>query len=495
MKKVLFVITAMALLTAGIAVAEEASWLELGGEYQFRYDALKGTVHEYMQYTGGQSFMTFPNPMGAGYPDMNIYTMGVPGYEVKNNSLMTNKFGLHLKAKATEDVTVKAKFDMYKVWGSGDSSAVTSPFFSPEKSGVFDGNTSHVPEDNALRVDYAYATWSNVGGLPAWFSVGRRPSTGGTPSNLKANSEKSGTAGVPSFLIDYAFDGMTVGYAPDIEALPGAFAKVCYGRGYESGYKSINNPTYLKDVDMVGVNVVPYDTTALHVEFQYDKAFNMMSNPPIDAFGPVQSNLGDIEQYGVLLVGKVDNAGGGNALNWFLSGAVSKTSPNDNGYDAPFYDMGGAPQMARFGLLYDGGAAVESKTGSAIFVGARYDITKTRTKIGLEYNQGSKNWIAFAPASDDMIASKVGTRGQVYEIYVIQELNQAPVAKKGSAFFRLGYQLYKFEYTGSNSWLGEPKKISDLTSNPTSMTDVMATQMYAPLEKATDVYLTFNVRF
>lgn len=493
MKKLFFALAAVTLLASGASAAEEASWLELGGEYQFRYDSLKGTVHEYMQYTGSAAngSTTFPGPM-------NIYSVGVPGYEVKNNSLMTNKFGLHMKAKATEDVAVKAKFDMYKVWGSSDSSAVTSPFFSPEKAGIFDGNSSHVPEDNALRVDYAYATWSNVGGLPAWFSVGRRPSTGGSPSNLKANSEKSGTAGVPSFLIDYAFDGMTVGYAPEIDALPGAYAKICYGRGYESGYKSINNPTYLKDVDMVGVNVVPYDTTALHVEVQYDKAYNMMSNPPIDAFGPVQANLGDIEQYGVLLVGKVENAGGGNGLNWFVSGAVSKTSPNDAGYNAPFYDMGGAPQMAKFGLLYDDpafGGVKESKTGSAIFVGARYDITKTRTKIGLEYNQGSKNWIAFAPASDDMIASKVGTRGQVYEIYVIQELDKAPVAKNGNAFFRLGYQLYKFEYTGSNSWLGEPKKISDLTSTPTSMADVLGTQMYPPLEKATDIYLTFNVRF
>ena len=449
MKKIILALAAVALLASGASAAEEASWLELGGEYQFRYDSLKGTVHDYMQYTYdpaiGGPVATIPGPGG---PMTNIYSTPVNGYDTKNSSLMTNKFGLHLKAKATEDVTVKAKFDMYKVWGNAESAAVTSPFYSPEKSGIFDGNTSHVPEDNALRVDYAYATWSNVGGLPAWFSVGRRPSTGGTPSNLKANTEKSGTAGVPSFLIDYAFDGMTIGYAPDINALPGAYAKICYGRGYESGYdrKADSSPNTLKDVDMVGVNVVPFDTKAIHVELQYDKAFNMMSNPPIDAFGPVQANIGDIEQYGILLLGKVENAGGNNALNWFVSGAMSKTSPNDNGYMAPFYDDGAnAVGMAKFGLLYDGGGAVEGKTGTAIFVGGRYDIAKTRTKIGLEYNQGSKNWIAFAPASDDMIASKVGTRGQVYEIYLIQELNQAPVAKNGLAFFRLGYQLYKFE--------------------------------------------------
>lgn len=496
MKKLLFALTAVLLVVSGASAAEEASWLELGGEYQFRYDSLKGKVHDYMQYTfdprtGGPVAVTVPTsgPMAGA----NIYSIGIPGHDAKNDALMTNRFGLHLKAKATEDVTVKAKLDMYKIWGSADPTPITSPFFSPEKAGVFDGNSAHIPEDNTLRVDYAYATWSNVGGVPAWFSVGRRPSTGGAPSNLRTNTEKSGTAGVPSSLIDYAFDGMTIGYAPDIESLPGAYAKICYGRGFESGYKSVTNPTYLKDTDMIGVNVVPYSTAAFHFELQYDRAYHMMTNPPMEAFGPVQANLGDIEQIGAIFVGKIGNSEAGNALNWFVTGAASKTHPNDNGYMAPFFDMGGAPMMAKFGLLYDDpamGGVKESKTGNAFYVGARYDIKATRTKLGAEYNQGSKNWIAFTPAADDMIASKVGTRGKVYELYVIQELKQAPIAKHGLAFFRLGYQLYKFEYTGSNGWLGEPKKISDL-----NRMDFSKTQMYAPLETATDLYLTFNVRF
>ena len=31
---------------------------------------------------------------------------------------------------------------------------------------VFDGNMGHVPQDNTLRVDQAFATWSGVGGAP-----------------------------------------------------------------------------------------------------------------------------------------------------------------------------------------------------------------------------------------------------------------------------------------------------------------------------------------
>ena len=487
MKKVLAV-AMLLLMSAGIAAAaEEASWLEIGGDYQFRYDHLAGKIHDYMQYTGSAANGFVPGPGG-----IRIFSTGVSGYDVKNDSLMTNRFGLHLKAKATEDVTVKARLDMYKIWGN----ETTDPnFYSPEKSGAFDGNSTHIPEDNTVRVDYAYATWSNIGGVPAWFSVGRRPSTGGSPSNLRANTEKSGTAGVPSFLIDYAFDGMTFGYAPDINALPGAYAKLCYGRGYESGYDhhQDNSPNSLKDVDMIGINIVPFDTTKLHVELQYDRAYHMMSNPPVSAFGAVQANIGDIEQVGALVMGKVDKAGPGD-FNWFASFGMSKTHPNDNGYQLPFFDQGSAATTAnaKFGLLYDDpnfGGVKESHTGSAFYIGARYDLP-SRTKIGLEYNQGSKFWIAFAPAADDMIASKVGTRGSVYEVYVIQELNQTAISKNGKAFFKLTYQYYDFAYTGSNGWLGAPKKISELDKN-----NPLNTQMYPVLDTASDIYLTFNVTF
>jgi hypothetical protein len=250
----------------------------------------------------------------------------------------------------------------------------------------------------------------------------------------------------------------------------------------------------------------------LHAELQWNRAFNMMSNPPVASFGNVQTNVGDIDQVGLLVSGQIGKIGPGK-LNLFASGAVSVTHPNNNGYMAPFYDMcidanmnnvcdpgegvmGG--QTAKFGLLYDDpafGGEKKSHTGNLIYVGGRYDLPDTGTKIGLEYNHGSKNWIAFTPASDDMLASKMGTRGSVYEIYAIQELKQKAISKYGKAYFRLGFQYYDFQYTGSNNWLGAPKKISDLTSTPASMNDFLGTQMYPPLKSAQNVYFTFDVEF
>ena len=174
---------------------------------------------------------------------------------------------------------------------------------------------------------------------------------------------------------------------------------------------------------------------------------------------------------------------------------MSKTDPNGN---LSVIDLDGSgtwnpgpgnPEAAA-GLMFNGGSPTESHKGSAIYIGARYDIASTGTKIGAEYNQGSKNWISMVPAEDDLWTGKLGTRGKVYEIYVIQSLNRKAVAKKGEAFVRLGYQLYKFEYTGSNNWVGASTKIADLTQgNP------MQAQMLAPVEEAQDIFLTLDVRF
>jgi hypothetical protein len=379
-----------------------------------------------------------------------------------------------------EDVSVKARLIMFKVWGHETSTPVNGSFFSDRATGPNDGTIGHIPQDNTLRADYAYATWSNIGQMPLWFSVGRRPTTGGIPNNIKNNIEKTGTAGVPGILVDFAFDGATVGYAPEIGALPGAFVKLCYGKGFDSGFVA-TAASSLKDTDFYGVNVAVVDTEDLRAQVQYQRGAHIFDAPSDGSAltGPVSHNLGDIDWVGGVVMGKVSN------FNLFFSAAQSQTHPNDQMFEV----SGPTGPIPVAGLMYDNGSAAESKTGSAVFVGGRYDVTATGTKIGVEYNQGTKDWIGMVPAADDRWTSKLGTRGNVYEVYVIQELRNKPIAKKGQAFFKLGYQSYKFDYTGSNNWVGAPKKISDLAASPANA------QMLAPIDKATDIYLTFEVRF
>jgi hypothetical protein len=428
------------------------SWVDIEGDYRLRVDSLRGGVASYNQLVLDQN----GNITGVTF---------VPSHDVTNKSLFTNRFGLNVNAHPMEDIYVRSRLLMYKIWGHETENPIIGPFFA-DRAGIFDGDITHVPGDNALRVDYAFVTWRNIAGQPVWFSVGRRPSTGGVPSNLRENTEKLGSAGIPSIMVDYAFDGLTLGYAPDIEALPDAYVKFCYGKGFDSGFRSTYNS--LDDVQMIGFNAVPYNTDDLHIELQYNRAISIFDNLP-DA--GVKANLGDIDQFGGVVMGKVLGE-----LNLFASAAASVTHPNGS---FTFHDMAG--------LLNDA-PSTASHTGYAYYVGGRYDLP-TGTKIGAEYNWGSKNWITFAPAADDIWTSKVGTRGSVYEGYVIQELKLKPISKYAKTFFRLGYQYYDFKYTGSNNWVGASREISTLASDPTGA------QILAPVKHAQDIYLTFEVKF
>ncbi len=490
------------------------SWLEIGGDYRFRLDSLKGKVQDHYHFGAFQQAAAavwtralyegaladgVVSPGEAGYNPLLLGASGMtPGYTAKNDALLLNRLGLNLKAKATEDINVKVRLLMYKAWGN--DTADQSPFFA-DRFVIMDGNLGHIPKDNTLRVDQAYATWSNIADAPVWFSIGRRPSTKGIPTNIRQNVEKIGTAGIPGLLVDYAFDGLTFGYAPDIESLPGAYTKLCYGKGIDTGFRGGPDDGRFKDTQFVGINLVPYDTDNLHVELQWQRGNSIFAYPgSSDPFGmgAKNTNIGNITWVGGVVVGKVNNIGPGN-LNLFATAAISKTHPNDNMYAGNFFAIDPATgnlmlmqNMPIAGLLYDadpfGGSSLKkSRTGNAVYLGARYDLKATGTKIGAEYNRGSKYWMAFTPASDDLWTSKLATRGDVFEGYIIQELKLKPISKLGKAYFRLGYQHYNFKYTGSGFWLGEPKKISDLT--------VMSPQMLRPVKTANDIYLTFDVIF
>lgn len=510
-------------------------WLTIGGEYRFRVDSLFG---ETVGYTNAPAFMgalqrdpatsgffatagaqtllsttsysgvagltpnammgnlvgylmatnptAYPNtPAGQAAAQAKLQQLGggafVPAYKPINESVYTNKFGLDLHAKATQNVTVNVKLDMYKSFGSQNDAATTGNYFA-DRIGVFDGTLGHVPSSGLLNVDRAYATWSNIADQPVWFSVGRRPSTNGAPSNLKLNNERPGNGGTPALLVDYAFDGMTLGYAPDIDMLPGAYAKVCYGRGFDSGFETPSNS--VKDTDMLGIAVIPVDTDPLRVWLQWNRGFNIFDFPVMNntaAFGTTKPsvNLGDIDWYGAGAMSTLKNIGPG-TLNLFTDLGLSITHPNGTvSANAGFQGLGTGGFLAP--------EAPSDKTGWAVYAGIRYDLP-SKTKIGFEFNHGSKDWITFAPASDDMWTSKVGVRGNVYEPYIIQELNLKPISSYLSkAFIKIGYQYYDFEYTGSNNWVGAPVKISSIQAS-----DIL---LLAPVKTAHDLYATFEVKF
>ena len=502
-----------------------SKWLTIGGDYRFRYDYLEGQSKTFTDVSatfanaqtslqtamltdttgtaaanlaglaqfssammGVQTYdqaVAFQPMVDGMMPALGAYAVTVPAYKPKNSSLYSNRFNLNLNAKATQDVSVTANLAMYKVFGSQTDSAVTNagsaPFFA-DRVGVFDGTLSHVPSSSNLNVDRVYATWSNIADQEMWLSVGRRPSTGGAPSNLRQNTVvRPGNGGTPALLVDYAFDGVTLGYAPEIDALPGAYAKFCYGRGFESGFTDFTGNS-LEDTDMVGISVVPIDTDPLRVWLQWNRGMNIFDAPTMSNtyFGNTapKTNLGDIDWFGVGFMSTHKNVGPG-TLQVFGDVGMSITRPNNN-VSAQFGFQG-----LMTGAFFNP-EAPSNKKGTAVALGVRYDLP-SRSKFGFEWNHGSKNWITFAPAADDMWTAKMGTRGDVYEAYYIQELDRQPISSFFSkAFFRVGVQYYKFDYTGSNNWVGAPVAIGHVNGNLMTTT---------PLEDATNLYATFEVKF
>ena len=258
----------------------------------------------------------------------------------------------------------------------------------------------------------------------------------------------------PAALIDLQFDGITVGYHFNDKMV----WRLCYGVGYQSGFGNGNilkSPAdRLKDTHLLGVNLDLYNTEKTFVQATYAHAFNVADgfngllvlpvNPvtgdPVNA--PVvmrytpSTTLGSINLFGVTVNRKVGN------VDLYASGNYSGTRPN--GQTSPFG-----------GLMSDPFETPVDHNGGMFYVGARYNVPKDdgRTKIGFEFNHGSKYWFNFVQAEDDIIAPKTDTRGDVYETYLTHRIYERFVMK-------LGYIKYNYNYSGSGWHVGAPKDLN-----------------------------------
>lgn len=464
MKKFLLYVSIILLLTAGIAAAaaDDESWLQFGGHYQLRYDSLRATVPTYTEF---------------------MFSTPIEGYKIRNDALFTDRWALNMKANPFEDISFKAQLLTYKVWGSQTTQPINGNYMGMPAflAPAMDNAQGHYPGGSEVYVNQGYAGWSNILEQPIWFSIGRKPATGGWPSNIKQNLDKTGTAGVPGFLIDASFDGVTIGWAPYIESMPGFFLKWCQGKGMDSGYA--NDSPIQKDTDFGGLMTTWINSENLHVESLVMQVNHLMAAPPdgmmvLDHQWVSNADLGSIRWWGIGAGGKVTEE-----LNVFASVMQNHFDPSDQ--VRPDFGMG---------MLWHQNYPMlrERHSGTGFWTGGRYDFS-TGTKLGLEYTHGTKYWFPYGASSRDMWGNKINTRGSTYEIYVIQELDQKPVAARGQTFVRLGFQYYDFEYTGSLNWLEVPQKISELNSNTSAVGPPQ--QFLIPLRRATDLYMTFEVLF
>ena len=409
---------------------------------------------------------------------LDYYTADtVFGQTLDNDTLWTNRFRLNMRVKATENVEFKGRLAMFKTWGMQSAFTNDTGTAFP----LFDGNVTRSPiGDSALYVDRAYVNWNNIGGAPVWFSIGRRPTTDGPPSQIRMGETERLATPVAAF--NYAFDGLTLGYGYNWgnEELGSGKVRFCYGRGFEDGLLVDNR---INDTDFAGLNwdVLGRDERLLNIQsfgvfnvFNYPNFKDVPDSFAQEAFGP-RVNLGNIWHTDVVYQDKVA------AFNYFVEGGWSNTQPNDNGMFNDYAAMAAGQT----------GPNTSSENGYLFYAGVRYDMDDLRLKLGAEYNYGSEYWIAFAPAGDDIYTSKLGTRGHVFELYGIYDIPAGEaISQYGRAFIRLGYQYYDFTNAGSNDWNMYPY---DLGNDQ----DLMKLQMMGmdPVESAHQIYLTFEAYF
>ena len=419
---------------------------------------INGTVAshygDYLYFTNNLTFNQLKQGFGQIPASMQqqLFAMLQPSTLVKSyngdtNVLYTNRLRLNLDAKVSDNISFTGRLSMYKVFG--DSSGV-QVFNGQSTSLNVDGTTAGVPNSDMLRVERAYFTWSKIGGSPLYLSIGRRPSTDGPPLNFRHDEPRGGT---PSgSLIDYQFDGITIGYhLGERTAL-----RLCYGLGYSSGFGNGNilklPQDRLKDVHFLGGNIDLWQTDKTLLQLTIARAFdvtdgftgsvvlpnNPLTGDPVGApvvmrFTP-SANLGNINLVGVNLERKVK------MVDLFTSFNFDGLRPN--GTTTPFGGLGSDPfeqPVNHNGYMY--------------YIGARYNFgNEEKTKLGFEFNHGSKYWFNFAQAEDDIIAPKTNTRGNVFESYLTHRISSRFILK-------LDYIRYNYQYSGSGWHIGAPKAL------------------------------------
>ncbi len=416
-------------------------------------------AQNYSQYQYFLSQLTFDqlkNAVGQIPPEMfgPLMQMLLPsaytkGYDYDNKIMYTNRLRLNMDAKVYKNVSFHGRLSMYKVWG--DSTGVQI-FNGQSNSMNIDGNTTGVPNSDVLRVERAFFTWKDIGGLPIYLSIGRRPSTNGPPLNLRQNEMRGGTP--MGSLIDMQFDGATFGW--HINQDLGTTFRVCYGMGYESGYGNGEvarpNQNWLDDSPFLGLNMDIINTDNMLIQATAARAFNVTDGfaglvvMPVDPISgnPVpapmvmrytpSANLGDFDIGGILLQRR------DGPFDWFVNLNYSKSHPDN--VTTPFG-----------GLLSDPFDTPTSHSGNMYYLGAKYNFNEDRTAIGLEYNHGSKYWFNFTPAQDDLIGAKTATRGDVWEGYFFHKINK-------NFQLKLAYINYSYDYSGSGWHIGAPKKLN-----------------------------------
>ncbi len=416
----------------------------IGENYaQYLYFQNNVVSFDWLKETLGQ----FPPEMQQALMQQLLPYTFTEGYDYTNSILYTNRLRLQMDAKVAKNVEFVGRLSMYKVWG--DSTGVQTFNGFPTSINI-DGTTASVPNSDILRVERAYFTWS---GDKFYLSIGRRPSTGGVPLNFRNDEPRGGSP--LGTLVNFQFDGATFGW----KISDNSTFRLCYGVGFESGFgnaQELQRPAdRLKDASFLGLNWDIWNTEDVFIQTTVMRAFDVT-----DGFGglvvlPVDPVSGqEVPAPVVLRYSPSANLGD---ISWASLVGVIHPGPFDLFASLSYMESDPENVTSPFGGLFsDPFETPEAQDGYSYYVGARYNFSNNKTKIGLEYNYGSEYWFNMAVAEDSFYAPKTSVRGDVWELYLTHRIAKRFILK-------LDYMKYDFSNSGSGWHMGAPK---DLDSTP-----------------------------
>ena len=380
----------------------------------------------------------------------------------QNENLHTDElYQIRLRLNFYADLTENLKFSgrLTGYWNWGDSTGQS------ESSRWGPYNKASIPTDTTVRVERAYMDYF-FDSLPFCLTIGRQPSAGGPPGELRENRVRKSTW--PMLFIDqeqdvavgtlntsaffpleqsnlrvyyfkyHALDGTTLDYKQSgIQNAVSAF-----------GFQFETLVPKMGDTLLVGGFGMIQDYTLSRDPATFDISSSL--GAPRGTYLPTvyPEDLGGVHQYHLLLFSKdILNEG----LDLFVEWVRRDYRPNGQTVQ---YAVPGIS----FGLMSDDGK--EKRTGQAVHAGFRYTAPIPlikNPKFGFEYVHGTRYWKAFSDGHDDPL-DLMGIRGHTYDFYYIQPINEY-------LFFRLGATHIQHNYTSGNSIYGTPRPVDEKVRN------------------------------
>jgi len=404
-------------------------------EFQKRADELEDSVERVETST-----LVDKVKFGLGFKtSVNSYKKKYANNTTHNSkNLFTTKLMLNMKSKITDNMKFTGKLSMYKYWADS-----TEHMYSQ-----FDNMQGRVPSTSTLYVERAFIDWKiadNSSKFPSVLTIGRQPSSDGPSHQFKENTTRKAT--YSALVFDGASDGIVLTSSlKNISPFNNSNIRFAYGKGYQNDQTTrnvtnafIGSDNSLKDTDVYGMffesKIFGHSNTLFQTGVARVK--NIIANP-LDTNATANKNIGDLTFVGMMLEGtNINNSG----IDLFAHISHVKVKPKNTTYvvDSKNYSLLG------------NGVDFSKKSATAFWLGGRYTFDN-KSKIGLEYNQGSKYWISMTQGANDLL-NKLSTRGKAYEAYYIYPINRY-------SFLKFGGIYIDYDYTGSGWYLGKPQKFS-----------------------------------